>query len=154
MTCAKHFNKIKILDEVISLYFSRYILKNLSSVNSFLFKYLYKAILFLKKVHNNSSGPHINAENVLWLHQVSLNTGLCVYFCYRMDFLFKLPSSHKPMRTWVPGFPLAHSLLTDCSNLFQALSPASRTHPGRLKSQRKRPCLHLVCLHWHLHWLI
>lgn len=43
----KHFNKIKILDEVISLYFSRYnILKNLSSVNSFLFKYLYKTILF------------------------------------------------------------------------------------------------------------
>ncbi|MEQ2217581.1 hypothetical protein XENOCAPTIV_015467 [Xenoophorus captivus] len=37
-------------------------------------------------------------------------------------------------------------LRTDCSNLFQAFPPASTAQPGRLKSQRKSPCLHPVCL--------
>lgn len=46
----------------------------------------------------------------------------------------------------MPGLSSPLPLCTDCGNLFQALPPAGRAQFGRLKSRRKSPCLHPLCL--------
>lgn len=59
---------------------------------------IYIKQFYSKKVHNNSSGPHINAENVLWLHQVSLNTlvSVCIFVT---GWIFPLSYLH-PTNPW------------------------------------------------------